>query len=208
MQYSALQYLNLLSPRLFVRLWRLPIPESSPVPTDAAPLTYASISRSSLAKKMVQSLDSTFFSFRLSSFLATLDAISTILAKSLCLMTDTALLFPLAIFYSWHSMPSISPLTSPEYGPRSWPLKSLGPAPSIDHGFSEDRHRGWMDSPLNSSARFNSITSAATVCLHGSPRTSKSASSYTFGNHWARRQQYCWLSTPCTCVTNCSWKTI
>ena len=27
-----------------------------------------------------------------------------------------------------------------------------------------------MDSPLNSSARFSSATSAATVCLHGSPR--------------------------------------
>ena len=146
-----MQSLNLISLRLLVTgIGGLPIPESPPVPTDAAPVTYASTSWLSVAKQMVQSLDSIFFSSRLSaSVLAPLDAISIRFAKSLPQVTDAELLFALVPCSSPQSMPSRSSVTPPpEYGPRSWPLKSLSPTPSIDHGCIEDRHRGVNELPF------------------------------------------------------------
>ena len=144
--WPSVQSLNLLSLRLLVvGICGLLIPESPPAPMDDAPLTYASISRLSVAEKMVQSLDITFFSSRLStSVLAPLDAISIWFAKSLPQVTDAELFFALVPRSSPQSKPfrSVPSNPPPEYGPRSWPLKSLSPTPSIDRGCIEDRHRG------------------------------------------------------------------
>ena len=72
---------------------------------------YIAVERS---KKMVQSLDSTFFSSRLStSVLAPLDAISIRFAKSLPQVTDAELLFALVPCSSLHLMLSGSPVNPP-----------------------------------------------------------------------------------------------